>query len=73
MSRIAGRADLLVELGTEELPPAALRQLSEAFAKGIAEALTAVGLADDPLTTHFATPRRLAVRVAQVALSLIHI
>ncbi len=67
MSRVAGRADLLVELGTEELPPAALRQLSEAFAKGIAEALTAVGLADDPLTTHFATPRRLAVRVAQVA------
>ena len=29
-------ADLLVELGTEELPPTALRQLGEAFAKGMA-------------------------------------
>ena len=67
MSRVAGRADLLIELGTEELPPAALRQLSEAFSKGIAEALTAAGVADDPLTTNFATPRRLAVRIAQVA------
>ena len=44
MSKAQGGADLLVEVGTEELPPAALRQLSEAFASGLAEALTTAGL-----------------------------
>ena len=29
MSKAQGRGDLLVEVGTEELPPAALRQLTE--------------------------------------------
>ena len=67
MSRSQGRADLLVELGTEELPPAALKRLSEAFAAGLADALTTAGLAENPATTSFATPRRLAVRVSEVA------
>ncbi|HCX88206.1 MAG TPA: glycine--tRNA ligase subunit beta, partial [Gammaproteobacteria bacterium] len=67
MSGKRGGAELLVELGTEELPPAALRPLGEAFAKLLAEALTDAGLADQPETTGFASPRRLAVRVGQVA------
>jgi len=60
-------ADLLVELGTEELPPTALRQLGEAFAKGMAETLTEAGLTNQPQTTGFASPRRLAVRISQVS------
>ena len=35
----APTADLLVELGTEELPPKALRTLSDAFSAGIADGL----------------------------------
>jgi glycyl-tRNA synthetase beta chain len=59
--------NLLIELLTEELPPKSLRRLSEAFAKGVFAALkdkdfVAEGAAAEP----FATPRRLAVRVAHV-------
>ncbi|WP_297362445.1 glycine--tRNA ligase subunit beta [Thauera sp.] len=61
-------ATLLVELLTEELPPKALPRLGETFATRIAEGLKAKGLApaDAPFRT-FASPRRLAVTVAQVA------
>ena len=61
-------ATLLVELLTEELPPKALPRLGETFATKIAEGLKARGLApaDAPFRT-FASPRRLAVTVAQVA------
>ncbi len=58
--------DFLVEIGTEELPPKSLRNLSEAFANGIANGLQGAGIrfaAVEP----FATPRRLAVRVRKVA------
>ncbi len=60
--------DLLVEIGTEELPPKALRRLSTAFLEGIVKGL------DDAALSHgkavpFATPRRLAVRVPSVALT----
>lgn len=57
--------EFLVELGTEELPPKALRTLSEAFADGIKQGLTEAKLsfADiEPL----AAPRRLAVRVTNL-------
>ena len=33
----ASAADFLVEIGTEELPPKALRKLMNAFASGIAQ------------------------------------
>ncbi|GHC29127.1 glycine--tRNA ligase subunit beta [Aidingimonas halophila] len=57
---------LLLELGTEELPPGALDTLSDALASGIAEGLNK---ADVPFThVHaYATPRRLAVRVTDLA------
>ena len=60
------RASLLVELGTEELPPASLSRLGEAFAMLLADSLTKLGLTDQ-LPIWFATPRRLAVLVPQVA------
>ena len=60
---------LLVELLTEELPPKALSALGLAFANGIRDELVALGLA--PKTGKYekdlATPRRLAVLVADVA------
>ncbi len=58
--------NLLIELGTEELPPKALLSLSEAFAAGLDKQLRAAGfefLAMIP----YATPRRLAVRIENIA------
>lgn len=57
---------LLLELGAEELPPTALDALSDAFAAGIQKGLQE---ADVPFSsvTAFATPRRLAVQVAELA------
>ncbi|HQR55497.1 MAG TPA: glycine--tRNA ligase subunit beta [Burkholderiaceae bacterium] len=62
------RASLLVELHTEELPPRALRALSEAFATGIEAGLYSRHfLAPDSRVTAFGTPRRLAVHITEVA------
>jgi glycyl-tRNA synthetase beta chain len=58
---------LLVELFTEELPPNALKKLGDAFASGIYAGLVSRGLvAADAKVEMFATPRRLAVRIADV-------
>ncbi len=59
-------ADFLVELGTEELPPTALKKLSQAFADGIEVGLRDARLAFDPDIVSFATPRRLAVLVKEL-------
>ncbi|HYL88525.1 MAG TPA: glycine--tRNA ligase subunit beta [Burkholderiales bacterium] len=59
---------LLVELLTEELPPKSLRALSEAFAEHVAQALAKAQLASASPTV-FATPRRLAFAIAEVAAS----
>jgi glycyl-tRNA synthetase beta chain len=62
------RATLLVELLTEELPPKALRRLSDAFADAIHAGLAARDLlADTSEKAAFATPRRLAVTITDVA------
>ncbi len=58
--------DLLVEIGTEELPPKALVSLIDAFAKGIDEQLSQLGLRRASIQS-FATPRRLAVLVNGLA------
>ena len=58
--------DLLVEIGTEELPPKALRALSEAFAAELAAELDTAGLAHGA-PAPYATPRRLAVLVPGVS------
>ncbi len=54
--------DFLVEIGTEELPPKALKTLSNAFTQGIEDGLKAAGLSYAKALS-FASPRRLAVRV----------
>ena len=58
--------DLLVELGTEELPPLALRELENAFAEGIRNGLSAAGVGFTALKS-YATPRRLAVLISALA------
>jgi glycyl-tRNA synthetase beta chain len=58
--------DFLVELGTEELPPLALPELEQAFAAGIRTGLAQASLPHGELTS-FATPRRLAVLVRDLA------
>lgn len=61
-------ASLLVELLTEELPPRALRTLGYAFADALVAGLRADGFAPrDGAFTVYATPRRLAVLVREVA------
>jgi glycyl-tRNA synthetase beta chain len=62
------RADFLVELGTEELPPKALRTLEEAFRDGLLTRIDAAGLAHGAVQS-FSTPRRLAVRVKRLAIT----
>jgi glycyl-tRNA synthetase beta chain len=57
--------DLLIEIGTEELPPKALKKLSEAFGKGIVDGLKAADLAHGKVEL-FASPRRLAVLVSDL-------
>ena len=54
--------DFLVELGTEELPPTALRGLELAFASGVQAGLEKAGLTHGGIVS-YATPRRLAVWV----------
>jgi len=60
-------ATLLVEILTEELPPKALRELSEVFASKLhAGLLKERFLSDASAVSAFATPRRLAALITQV-------
>jgi glycyl-tRNA synthetase beta chain len=58
--------DLLVEIGTEELPPKSLLALSQAFGDGIVAGLGAAAVAHGRVQL-YAAPRRLAVLVRRVA------
>ncbi|MGB7386445.1 MAG: glycine--tRNA ligase subunit beta [Pseudomonas neustonica] len=58
--------DFLVELGTEELPPKALKKLAEAFLAGVEKGLKEAAL-DYRAARYFAAPRRLAIQVDQLA------
>ncbi|PSW11670.1 glycine--tRNA ligase subunit beta [Photobacterium sanctipauli] len=58
--------NFLIELGTEELPPKALRTLAEAFASNFEAELTAADLAHQGVEW-FAAPRRLALKVTAMA------
>ena len=57
--------NFLIELGTEELPPKALRSLAEAFAANFEAGLRAAGLAHQGIKW-YATPRRLALKIAEL-------
>ena len=62
------RATLIVELFTEELPPKALHRLEAAFADAMVASLVAQGFVKNGTTvTAYATPRRLAVAIPEVA------
>lgn len=64
---MAERATLLFELGTEELPPKALKRLSEALTEHFVAGLAQAGLLHGQVEA-FATPRRLALRIQACAL-----
>jgi len=59
-------ATLLVEVGTEELPPRAIARLGEAFATALAKRLSEHALVADATPVWYATPRRLAVTIPAV-------
>jgi glycyl-tRNA synthetase beta chain len=59
-------ANLLFELGTEELPPVALKNLSEAFTREFVKGLADAGLIHGEVTA-YSTPRRLALLVLDCA------
>lgn len=60
--------NLLVELFVEELPPKALKKLGLSFACSITESLQSQALITEAaLATSYATPRRLAVHITDVA------
>jgi glycyl-tRNA synthetase beta chain len=59
---MSGAHDFLFELGTEELPPRALRDLENALREHVAASLAAAGLVHGGIES-FAAPRRLALRV----------
>lgn len=66
---MSDRADLLVEIGTEELPPAALADLGKAFRDEVVSGLKAAPLGfGESGVRWFATPRRLAVLVEALEL-----
>lgn len=60
------KRDFLLELGTEELPPKSLFTLAQALADSVAAGLQAASVKHGAVEW-FATPRRLAVRIAGVA------
>jgi len=61
-------SNLLVELLVEELPPKALKKLGEAFASVLFETLKTQGLCtESSVVTSFATPRRLAAHITEIA------
>ena len=58
--------DFLVEIGTEELPPKALRSLMTAFGQALESGVDGARLTHGPVHVH-ASPRRLAVIIEQLA------
>jgi len=57
--------DLLIEIGTEELPPKALKTLADALLQHVTDGLDAAGIGNGEKRI-YATPRRLALLIANV-------
>jgi glycyl-tRNA synthetase beta chain len=64
---MANTADFLVEIGTEELPPKALRDLEQAFAENVRAGIESADLKAGSQRS-FATPRRLTVLINDLEL-----
>lgn len=62
------QADFLIELGTEELPPKALKSLQDAFADGLLQRLESAGLSHGN-SHRYGAPRRLALWLEGLQLS----
>lgn len=63
-----GAASLLLEVGCEELPPLALRQLADSLFDGLCQSLADADIVfDRDASRVFYTPRRMAVLLAGVA------
>ena len=60
------KENFLVEIGTEELPPKALKTLATSFADNVEAELNQAGLTFDKIEW-FAAPRRLALKVLNLA------
>jgi glycyl-tRNA synthetase beta chain len=58
--------NLLIELGTEELPPKSLRQLAESFASNVEAELNKAALSFEKVSW-FASPRRLALVITNLS------
>jgi glycyl-tRNA synthetase beta chain len=67
MTDMTEKRDLLIELGTEELPPKALKKLIQAFEAGIKQGLDKAELSFDAIRS-YAAPRRMAVVVDGLAI-----
>lgn len=62
------RTNLLIEIGTEELPPKSLAKLAQAFAQGIEQGVTKQTLSFEQVSW-YASPRRLAVIIDGIELA----
>ncbi|MEZ9199899.1 glycine--tRNA ligase subunit beta [Shewanella sp. 10N.286.54.B9] len=60
--------NLLIEVGTEELPPKSLRKLAESFLSNFTDELKKAELSFESAVWH-AAPRRLAININQLALA----
>ncbi|MEM9101094.1 MAG: glycine--tRNA ligase subunit beta, partial [Pseudomonadota bacterium] len=58
---------LLIEIGTEELPPKSIQKFAQAFANSVQEQLQQLSIAFEQVDA-FATPRRIAIRVNDLML-----
>src|SRR3990170_58540 len=59
--------DLLVEIGTEELPPKVLQKLSQSFSDFLVKDLNNDALLEDnSITESYASPRRLSLLITKV-------
>ncbi len=64
-SNTTSTKDLLIEIGTEELPPKALQTLSNAFTAGVVDGLKKASLEASEVIS-YAAPRRLAILLKDV-------
>ncbi len=62
---MSNTADLLIEIGTEELPPKALKMLSESFTNGVVAGLKEASLEAGEVIS-YAAPRRLAILLKSI-------
>lgn len=60
-------SDLLLELGTGELPPDQVADLAKQLAQNLLNKLLEAGLGSAAIVEHFYTPRRIAVRITKIA------